>query len=263
MKTICFIMPYFGGFPPWFKFWLKSCEHNPTVEWFFLTDHDLPDDCPPNVRYFKADLDYFNRLATSKLGFKVDLKYPYKICDLRPAFGEIFQDVICNYDFWGFGDLDLVYGNIRKFCNEEVMDEYDIISARKKFLTGHFTLYKNVDRINELYKSFRWCEFVCQHHEYKGFDEKHMTSLVRYQAKGVKVLFENFAGSDGGWCLKKWHKQNGWNIDFDNGTLLNTTTKEEYMYFHFYNLKKDGGATVPEMDAVPSKFSITDKGFKI
>jgi len=263
MKSICLIMPYFGEFPPWFKFWLKTCEYNPTVEWFFLTDQDFPENCPPNVKHFKADLEYFNQLATSTLGFDINLTFPYKICDLRPAFGKIFQQVICNYDFWGFGDIDLIYGNIRKFCSDEVLKRYDIISAREKFLTGHFTLYRNVDKVNDLYKAMRWHKFLFQHKEYKKFDEKHMTAIVKYQARGINTLFQDFAGSDGGWCLKKWHKQYGWSIDFDNGTLANSISKDEYMYFHFYNLKQEGKVVVPDIKVVPSKFSITDKGFTI
>lgn len=258
-------MPYFGTFPPWFKFWLKSCEYNPTVEWFFITDNDLPKETPKNVRYFKCDLEYFNQLATSVLGFDINLTFPYKICDLRPAFGEIFHQAICNYDFWGFSDLDLIYGNIRKFCNDNVMNTYDVISARKKYLAGHFTLYKNNEKVNSLYKRMRWHKFIFQHKEHKKFDEKHMTAVVQYQAKDVKSLFENYAGSDGNWCLKKWHKQNGWKIDFDKGTVTNQATKDEYMYFHFYNLKDEnnGIVNVPSVDIVPSTFSITNKGFTL
>ena len=57
-------------------------------------------------------------------------------------------------------------------------------------------------------------------------------------APNTRVLFEDLAGSDGNWCIKKWHKENGWEVKFDNGTLTNLQSKDEYMYFHFYNMKK-------------------------
>ena len=35
----------------------------------------------------------------------------YKLTDFKPAYGEIFQDYIIQYDFWGFTDIDLIYGD--------------------------------------------------------------------------------------------------------------------------------------------------------
>jgi len=174
----------------------------------------------------------------------------------------IFEDWLKDYDFWGYGDLDLIYGNIRKFCNDQVLQEYDIISGRKKYLTGHFALYRNNETVNNLYKNHRWHQHIFQHPAHKAFDEKHMTSVVRYQAPGIRALFENFAGSDGNWCIKKWHKENGWEVKLDNGELINLQSKDEYMYFHFFNMKK-GDMEVPQVDIVPNTFSITEKGLKI
>lgn len=259
-------MPYFGEFPPWFKLFLKSCEYNPDIDWIFYTDCEISqiNEHPVNVKYYRANLEDFNRLASEKLGFSINLTFPYKICDLRPAFGIIFEDFIKGYDFWGFGDLDLIYGNIRKFCTEEILKTNDIISSRKKFLAGHFTLYRNTEVVNNLYKLQVWHQYIFQHAEHKKFDEKHMTSVVLYLAKDkVKASFDNWAGSDGNWCLKKWHKEHGWKIDFDNGTIKNSATNQEYMYFHFFNLKKDNQVNVPVIEKAPSKFSITNKGFVI
>ena len=42
------------------------------------------------------------------------------------------------YDFWGYCDLDLIFGDIRKFVNEEVLNTYEKIYNR-----GHLTLFKN------------------------------------------------------------------------------------------------------------------------
>jgi hypothetical protein len=89
-----------------------------------------------------------------------------------------------------------------------------------------------------------------------------MTGVLRYMAPNIKVLFENLAGSDGNWCIKKWHKENGWEVKFDHGQLTNLQSKDEYAYFHFFNTKK-GDMEIPNVDIVPDVFSITDKGIKI
>ena len=89
MNRICILMPYFGKFPDWFQFWLKSCEMNPDVSWLFYTDCEIPKYGPQNVGFLQGNLASFNSLATEKLGMEINLQKPYKVCDLRPAFGNI------------------------------------------------------------------------------------------------------------------------------------------------------------------------------
>jgi hypothetical protein len=36
------------------------------------------------------------------------------------AYGEIFANELHEYDFWGFSDIDLIWGNIRNFYTEEL-----------------------------------------------------------------------------------------------------------------------------------------------
>ena len=49
------------------------------------------------------------------------------------------------YDFWGYCDIDLIFGNIRKFITDDILDKYDKILSR-----GHFTLFRNKDSINTI-----------------------------------------------------------------------------------------------------------------
>ena len=38
MKTICYIIPYFGKLPKNFALYLLGCAQNPTIDWKILTD---------------------------------------------------------------------------------------------------------------------------------------------------------------------------------------------------------------------------------
>ena len=49
MKTICYIIPYFGKLPKNFALYLLSCAQNPTVNWKILTDDRTPYEFPTNV----------------------------------------------------------------------------------------------------------------------------------------------------------------------------------------------------------------------
>jgi hypothetical protein len=151
MKVIILI-PYFGGWPPWIDFFLKTCAYNPGFTWIMLSDAGKPGKCPPNVRFEPFSMEDFNRLASSRLGLEIAVRNPYKLCDFRPAFGVIFADYLSDADFWGYSDLDLVYGELDRFLDPDILDNNDVISVREEYLAGHFALFRNADKINNLFR---------------------------------------------------------------------------------------------------------------
>jgi hypothetical protein len=116
-------------------------------------------------------LDKIIESASDKLGFRVNIDYPYKLCDFKPAYGFIFPEIIAKYDFWGQGDMDIIYGNMREFITEEMLNEYDLISARHDYVTGSFALYKNSEKMNTLFKLSKDYKMVFSTSEHYCFDE--------------------------------------------------------------------------------------------
>jgi hypothetical protein len=114
----------------------------------------------------------FNEIAGSKTGLDLNIQHPYKICDLKPAYGEIFDQLIEGYDFWGYGDLDLVYGNIMSFFPEAELDRFDIISNHPDFITGHFCMLRNTPGIKGLYRTGNAYRTSFAAKYYTGFDEQ-------------------------------------------------------------------------------------------
>lgn len=49
MKTIAFIIPYFGNLPEMFPLWLTSCRYNSTRDFIVYTDNQSPTNIPNNV----------------------------------------------------------------------------------------------------------------------------------------------------------------------------------------------------------------------
>ena len=78
--------------------------------------------------------------------FPIELSAPYKLCDYKPVYGNAFSDYFEGYDFWGYADLDLVFGNIRSFLTDDVLNVYD-----KIYHQGHLSLYRNCNQMNNLY----------------------------------------------------------------------------------------------------------------
>jgi len=146
MKSFCFIIAYFGKFNNYFNLWLESCRCNPTVDWYIITDNDSEYDYPDNVHRIICSMDELRERVQSKFDFPISLKYPYKLCDLKPAYGYIFDDIIKDYDYWGWCDVDVIYGDIRKFFPDETIEGYDMLSEY-----GHFCLLRNSEKMNRLF----------------------------------------------------------------------------------------------------------------
>lgn len=151
MKSIVLLSCYFGKFPWYFTYFLESCKHNSSVSFVIITDNEKPTSLPANVKIVNQTLKGISQLATQKLGFRVMIKNPYKLCDFKPAYGYLFPEYTKGYDFWGHCDIDVIFGNIRRFMTGEILEEYEFISVRHDYITGHFTLYRNCPKINELF----------------------------------------------------------------------------------------------------------------
>ena len=177
MKSIIVIFPHFGKLPPQYKMWRASALYNMDVDFLFFTDCNV--ESAKNIMVHKMTFEDFRQIVQDKFDFPIVLNRPYKICDYRPAFAYILADYIKGYDFWGWGDLDVVYGNIRHFVTDEVLSHYKMISG-----FGHFTLYRNDEYTNTFfmkdvdgYVSYKEAftekrSMYFDEYEYKGFGDK-------------------------------------------------------------------------------------------
>lgn len=137
---------YYGKFPVWMQYWLRSCYDNPSIDFIIVTDIEI-DDLPKNVFVIHMTLLQVKVLFAEKLGMQIALDAPYKLCDYRPLYGVLLDNYIKDYDYWGHCDFDLIWGNIEKFIKQYSIEGYD------KFLPlGHLSIYRNTDTVNNYYK---------------------------------------------------------------------------------------------------------------
>jgi len=149
MKRILLIIPYFGKFPEYFPMWLKSVEFNSTINFLIITDNQI-ERCPDNVRIIKSTFEETASYIQSKFSFKISLLRPYELTKFKPAYGFVFSEYITDFDFWGYCDVDLIFGNLRTFITDEILESQD-----KVFSHGHLTLYRNCDAMNRLFMTKR------------------------------------------------------------------------------------------------------------
>ena len=146
MKKILFIIPYFGKFPNYFQLFLNSCKYNSEYNWVIITDNKEEYNYPKNVKIINKSFEELKEEIQNKFDFKISLKTPYKFCDYRPAYGYIFDYLIKDYKYWGYCDIDLIFGDIASFLTENLMNKYD-----KIFINGHMSIYKNTKENNKIF----------------------------------------------------------------------------------------------------------------
>lgn len=128
-----------GKFPPCFRVFMETCRHNPDFNWLIVTDDTAVfDSIPQNVSILHMTLQQVEARIRKKIGEWAVLPSPYKLCDYKPAYGLIFEEYLIGYTHWGYGDLDVVYGDLRKFVTDELLTQYD-----KIYLLGHLSILKN------------------------------------------------------------------------------------------------------------------------
>lgn len=141
--SILILYPYFGKLPEWFDLFHETLLRNADVDFLFFTDVEFDRYTAPNVQHRSMSLSDYAQLCSQKLGINVVLENSYKICDLRPFFGRIHANEIKGYDFYGYGDIDLLFGDIRSFYSSQILNRYDVLSTHPDMLSGHFCLFRN------------------------------------------------------------------------------------------------------------------------
>lgn len=143
---IVLIVPYYGKFPNYFQLFLDSCKRNSSFNWLLFTDDHTAYHYPENVSVIYNTFDACKKIVQSKFDFEVELSNPQKLCDYKCAYGYIFEEYLGNADFWGYCDVDIIWGKLDTFITGEMLRKYD-----KLFSLGHFTLYRNTPEINRVF----------------------------------------------------------------------------------------------------------------
>ncbi|MDX1802648.1 MAG: DUF6625 family protein [Alcanivorax sp.] len=282
MNKICVVIPYFGSWPGWMPFFMESCRLNSSVDWLFFTDcGDLPDK-PANLSLKHMSFTDYCRLVQEKTGVPFRPKNAYKLCDIKPLLGFIHAQELDGYDFWAFGDIDLVYGDLRSWLTDSVLRKYDLVSSHDRRVSGHFCLFRNNEKLTNAFRSVKGWQLSISNPEHVFFDEsafsrlfvkrknwpswarKLYASIIR--PMGVRTCFKECYTTPNGhipWRDGSLDFPNLW--FWENGKIKNSRNDRlEYPYFHFMYWKR--GWTFPVSDVVREMsrkpaWIISEKGF--
>lgn len=191
-----FVLPYYGHFPPYFQLFLNSCGANPDFDWLVFTDDHTEYRYPSNVHVHYESFADMQRRVRDAFDFHPQLKTPYKLCDLKPMYGYLFAEWLEDYQYWGYCDCDVVFGNLSHYITDELLAGYD-----KLFELGHCSILRNTTENNErfmlplgkreLYKEVLTSERIFT------FDESYLDTNVNeiFREYGATVFGTDYSGN--------------------------------------------------------------------
>jgi hypothetical protein len=114
IPRVVFLIPYFGYWPKWSELFFNSCRLNTSIGVIVICETRPPFALPSNVSVLSATRkEVIDRLAKAT-GLNLESISGHKLCDFRPFFGRAFSDLIANYEFWGFCDVDMMFGDLNR-----------------------------------------------------------------------------------------------------------------------------------------------------
>lgn len=152
VMKVALVLPYFGKFDKLFPLWLASCKWNPHIDWMIFTDDKSEYEYPANVKVHYMSFKKLKSKIQSLYDFPISLETPYRLCNFKPAYGEIFKEYLEDYDVWGFCDNDMVYGQILDNVPTDIPQLFKIgkfghLSFVAKNAQQHLYRYNNAYKI--------------------------------------------------------------------------------------------------------------------
>jgi len=241
---VLLIVPYFGSFGPWVPLYLHSLARQQTVDLLLLCDTEPPP-LPANARRVAMTFDQVRALATARLRTTVRLHRIRNLCDLKPAYGLVFEDFTEGYEYWAFGDEDVLYGDIDGMLAPHLDGAADLVipgtnSARMQGSTqGHLTVVRNHPRTNSLAMRDPAYTHVLASDEHWAYDEtswRHGGEVSSF----TKIVKEAEARGELSirWGLPSITHlpRRGRSYAYD-GRSLREDTGREILYYHWGNMR--------------------------
>ncbi len=273
---IALIIPYFGKWPEWIELYLYSCSKNEFIDWYFFTDCEKVDVIYKNLHFIYLSFEEYCYNVSKKLGIDFKPMSAYKLCDLKPFYGYIHQDILKGYDFWGFADVDVIWGNIKDFYSDNLLSKYDVFSTHNDRLSGHLCILRNNLKYTNLCFRIQNWQTKLESEQNFALDEGDLSRIIFPQSKIIGKFYRQIMMKFLGWKLA-WetyytffpfihavfqfkkrklyfreqhttpilssdgtlYKYEAENWFYENGKITNDRTKKEYIYLHFMIYKKN------------------------
>lgn len=242
---------YFGKLPDWIDLYLDTLKRNSSIDFFIFTDSDIQTEISDNVFIKRVDYNDYLYKICEKLNVKLKTKSPVKLCDFRPFLGFLHRDIFAEYDFYGWTDVDILFGDIRSFYTDDILQKHDVFSTHESIISGHLAIFKNTKKNRNMYKKIYKWKYFLEKTNFIGIDEHGLTNA--YMMTIFDKLNEKFNLKIDNWLtrkVKKWKTKTLYMkeqfstpflpIPWIDGTLNSNQPDEWYFDEGIVTNKRDG-----------------------
>lgn len=252
MDSIALIIPYFGKIPAFYKLWEITALANETIDFLIYTDsHDIT--AKKNIHVTHITFNEFKAILQKEFDFPIACSMSYKLCDYKPTYGQAFRKTLKNYDWWGYCDIDMLLGDLRAFFDENILKQYDRCG-----LLGHISIFRNCDRMNELYR-FQEEAYPALNYDkvFKTEESMYFDEIRGMYTKSLLSGIRIFRDAKFRDPLKKeskfYHRTSSGNMQFvimwRDGKCYSVDAKGQYTelaYAHFFRRKFNVQKSIPQ-----------------
>lgn len=275
MNSIVLLSVYFGDLPDYFNYFIETAKTNKTIQFVIYNDRLKEEKTIDNIHLIPLSLVNLNQRLTSIFNTTVTLNSSWKINEIKPLFALLFPGKIKAYDFWGWCDIDIIWGNIRNFMTEEILEKSQVISTKPYWTAGHFTLFKNTEQLNKLALSYSELPDLLNDEKYYAFEEcchrwnddrdsqseiikrgekLSMYNIIRNEEKAgrIQASFLDIIVEHPMPILLEWVPEK----------IMDVSRKREVMYFHLITVKKIWRFYLPKTNKIHHLY-ISESGIRI
>lgn len=226
------IQLWIGEIPDYFWFHYETTKNLKDVEFLIFTDCNLVVDCQ-KYKIIPVTKEEIEGKISSMLNYNFKITSSKKFNDLKSCFGELFEEHLYDCDFFGFYDIDTLFGDFQKWIFPH-MNDYDVISFADSIhhnrLCGPFTIFRNTYENSRLYRN-RLDEFLrsLNSDSIEGFEEHQLTQIALEKCR-VKLIYDSIN------CETHNGGKNTYDAYWSGGKVF--VNNEEKLLYHFYRKNK-------------------------
>ena len=231
-NKIALILTIRGNWPAHMMLWLHRALQNTYIDFHIFYDTFTTRtqqrerySISPNI-YIHVGFSDRLRTVRNALGFP-DINETnawWVLCDLRPFNGMIYEKMLHDYEYWGWTDTDVIYGNLSSFYSYNQLRHYDVVGTGMGDRTsGPLSFFKNKPFITH-HAPMKLPRHKYIRHEWSGLDEsfQHVLGDAR-----LNVSYKNTEAS-GASTSRRYYK---------NGRIFEDG--DEKSYYHWGGRSQD------------------------
>jgi len=227
-NNILLIQVWFGKIPDYFWFHYETAKDIIGFDFILFTDQDIKLDSK-NYTVVNTTKDDIEIRLSGKLNYNIKILNNKKTCDLKAAFGDIFEEYLVDYDYFGCYDIDTLFGDVYNGV-KPYLDHYDFITIGEETfhnrLSGPFLIIKNTQDLRDLYKKGDYIGCMLSDNV-ECYEEHTLSDLAKEKYKVRIVNSMNCESENGG--------KNTYDVCWSGGKLM-VGDVEKHLY-HF--IRKD------------------------